>query len=76
LKVEGFDFFERDIVENEDEYDMFVEATGGNEFVPAFMIIETDGLTHNTKLFAPERDFEELTEGIQIIKEIYEGSDI
>ena len=36
-------FVERDIEEEEEEYDLFIEAVGGNDFVPAFMIIETEG---------------------------------
>ena len=69
-------YVERDIDENEEEYDLFVSKVGGNEYVPAFMIIETDGETHKTKLFAPERDFEEITDGVKIIKEYYEKFNI
>jgi hypothetical protein len=49
---------------------------GGNEFVPAFMIIETDGENHNTKFFAPERDYDEIEDGVKIIKENYEKFNI
>jgi glutaredoxin len=72
LNVENIPFYERDINQHEKEYDMFVEATDGNEFVPAFMIIETDGKNHKTKLFAPERDYKEIEDGVKIIKENYE----
>jgi hypothetical protein len=65
-------FIERDIVEEEEEYDLFVEAVDGNDFVPAFMIVESDGETYKTKLFAPDRDFIEVTDGVNIIKESYE----
>jgi hypothetical protein len=48
---------------------MFVEITD-NEFVPAFMIVESpDGNDHKSYLFAPERDFNEIEEGVSIIKE-------
>ena len=61
-------FVERDIDEHEDEYDMFVEITE-NDFVPAFMIVESPDVEPNTLLFAPERDYNEIDEGIAIIKE-------
>lgn len=64
-------FVDRDIDEESEEYDLFVKAVDGNEFVPAFMIIESDGETHRTKFYAPERDYNEIVEGINIIKESY-----
>jgi hypothetical protein len=52
--------------------DYFVEATG-NDFVPAFMLIENyDSETPTTGLFAPDRDFEDIDHGLKIIKEFYE----
>jgi len=35
------------------------------------MIIESDGETHNTKFYAPERDYNEIVDGVKIIKESY-----
>ena len=67
LKESNIEFYERDIDEHKDEYDMFVEITE-NEYVPAFMIVESSGETPNSLLFAPERDFNEISEGIDIIK--------
>jgi len=72
LIEQKIDFVERDIDEQEEEYELFVKAVDGNEFVPAFMIIETNGDKHNTKFFAPERDYNEITDGVKIIKEHYE----
>ena len=40
-----------------------------NEFVPAFMIVESPDESPKSYLFAPERDFNEIDEGIDIIKE-------
>ena len=40
LVNEGIEFFDRDIEEYEEEYNLFVEVTE-NEFVPAFMLIES-----------------------------------
>ncbi len=69
LKESNIPFEVRDIDEHNDEYEMFVEITE-NEFVPAFMIVESP-LTDNHKsyLFAPERDYNEIEEGVAIIKE-------
>jgi glutaredoxin-related protein len=59
----------RDINEHEDEYQMFVEITE-NEFVPAFMIVESpDTDDHKSYLYAPDRDYDEIEEGVAIIKE-------
>jgi glutaredoxin len=72
LKESNIPFEVRDIHEHNDEYEMFVEITD-NEFVPAFMIVESpDGDDHKSYLFAPERDFNEIEEGISIIKEHFE----
>ena len=65
LNEDEIPFFVMDIHENETEYNLFKEITE-NEFVPAFMIIETDTMT--TKLFAPDRDYQEISEGVNIIK--------
>lgn len=62
------DFHERDIDDHKDEYDLFVEITE-NDYVPAFMVIENSGEEEPiTTLFAPERDFNDLDEGIELIK--------
>ena len=72
LVKEGIDFVDRDINEYEEEYNLFVEATD-NEFVPAFMLIENpESEKPLTELFAPDRDFEDIDQGLNIIKEFYE----
>jgi glutaredoxin len=69
LEQSNIEFYERDIDEYKEEYDMFVEITE-NEFVPAFMIVESPEVEKpNSYLFAPDRDFNELEEGVDIIKE-------
>lgn len=61
-------YYERDIDEHKDEYDLFVEITE-NDYVPAFMIIEGDDEKQPiTSLYAPDRDFNDLDEGLEIIK--------
>ena len=67
----GIDFIDMDIEENADEYEVFSKITE-NDFVPAFMIMEIDENDEEKKethLFAPGRDYEEIEDGIKIIKE-------
>ena len=64
----NLEYIERDINEHEEEYDLFVEVTE-NDYVPAFMIIEQPEGDAKTHLFAPERDFHEIEDGVKIIKE-------
>ena len=72
LKENNIKFKNRDIEKYKEEYDLFVEAVDGNEFVPAFMIIEVSGENYKTKFYAPERDFVEVEDGVRIIKESHE----
>lgn len=61
-------FYEHDIDTHKEEYDMFVEVTG-NEFVPAFMIIETtEGGEAEAKCFAPDSNFQTIDEALEIAK--------
>jgi hypothetical protein len=72
LNEAEIDYIERDVYEHEEEYEMFIEATG-NDFVPAFMLIENpESEKPITELYAPEKDFEDIEEGLKIIKEFYE----
>jgi len=47
---------------------MFVEITE-NEYVPAFMLIENPETEPISELYAPERDYDDLEDGVGIIKE-------
>jgi glutaredoxin len=67
LNENKIEFHVRDIDQHKDEYDLFVELTE-NEYVPAFMIINEPPEDPNPKLFAPERDFDEIDDGVEIIK--------
>lgn len=67
LEKENIEFIDRDIDENSDEYDVFVEATK-NDYVPALLIIEEEGEKVKSFLYAPDRDYEELTDAVTIIK--------
>jgi len=68
LRESNLEFVERDINEHEEEYDLFVEVTE-NDYVPAFMIIESPEHEPKTHLFAPDRNFESIEDGVSIIKE-------
>jgi glutaredoxin len=72
LEKEGIPFFDRDIHEYKEEYQMFVEVTG-NDFVPSFMLIENPELNPKTELYAPDRDFQNINEGFDIIKSFVKG---
>lgn len=69
LEKNNLPFIERDIYEHEEEYNEFVELTE-NEYVPAFMLITLDEQenAHNVKLMAPDRDYNEINEGVEIIR--------
>ena len=68
LDKAGIDYVDRDIDEHSEEYDMFVKITE-NDYVPAFMLIDSpDSDEPLTELFAPERDFDDINEGFEIIK--------
>jgi hypothetical protein len=68
LVNEGIDFVDRDIDDYEEEYNMFVEITE-NEYVPAFMLIENPETDPISELYAPDRDYDDLEDGVKIIKE-------
>ena len=68
LTKEGVEFFDRDIEEYKDEYDLFVEITN-NDMIPSLLIIEGDTDNHESFLYAPERNYNELTEALDIIQE-------
>ena len=68
LKDNDIQFYDRDLDEYSDEFDMFIELTG-KDYVPAFMLVdESESDEPIPMLFAPEVDFNELEEGLQIIK--------
>jgi hypothetical protein len=66
---ENIDFLERDIEEYEEEYDEFVSVTE-NEYVPALMLLTLDDndTPSNIQLLAPERDFQDIYEGVELVK--------
>jgi glutaredoxin len=68
LTNEGIEFFDRDIDDYDEEYQLFTEVTD-NDMIPALLIIETDNEKHESFLYAPERNYDELSEALSIIQE-------
>jgi glutaredoxin len=69
LEKNNLPYIARDIEEYEDEYDEFVRITE-NEYVPALMLLTLDDEenTSNVKLLAPDRDYEDIYEGVEMVK--------
>ena len=67
LVNEGIEFYDRDIDEYEEEYEVFVEVTE-NDMIPALLIIESEDEDHKSFLYAPDRNYEDLNEAVSIIQ--------
>jgi glutaredoxin len=68
LVEENIEYHERDIDKHDEEHKLFVEITG-SDYVPAFMIVEDHESENPTShVFVPEKHFNEITEGVEIIK--------
>ena len=67
LTNEGIEFFDRDIDKYKDEYDVFSKITE-NDMIPALLIIEGNGKDYQSYLYAPDRNYNELKEAVDIIK--------
>jgi glutaredoxin len=67
LTNEGIEFFDRDIDEYKEEYDLYSKITK-NDMIPALLIVEGNEKEHKSFIYAPERDYNELTEALDIIK--------
>lgn len=70
LTNEGFDYIERDIDDYEVEYEDFVNLTD-NDYLPSMILItlNDDDEPTNVKLLAPDRDFEDIYEGVKLVKD-------
>ena len=67
LTKEGIEFHDRDIDEHEKEYDVFSKVTE-NDMIPALLIIEGDLQNHKSFMYVPEKNYNELTEAVDIIR--------
>lgn len=68
LVKEGIEFFDRDIDKFKDEYDTYVQITE-NDMIPSLLIIEGDENNYESFLYAPDRNYNELTEAVDIINQ-------
>ena len=69
LEKENIPFLERDIDEYQEEYNEFSKVTE-NDYVPSLMLLTLDDKDNatNVKLLAPERDFNDIYEGVKMVK--------
>jgi glutaredoxin len=67
LVKENIEFVDRDIEENEEEYDLFTQVVE-NDYVPALLIVKEGGKDIQSFLYAPERDYNELSEAVDLVK--------
>jgi hypothetical protein len=68
LVKEEIEFFDRDIDKYKDEYDTYSKITE-NDMIPALLIIEGNGKDYESFLYAPDRNYMELTEAVDIINQ-------
>lgn len=66
LKESKVDFIDRDIDKYKDEYDLFSEITK-NDMIPALLIVEGNEKQHESYLYVPEKDYNQLTEALDIV---------
>jgi glutaredoxin len=69
LNKNNLPFVERDIDDFEEEYDEFAKIVQ-NEYVPAMMLITLDENEEatNVKFLAPDRDYQDIIEGVEMVK--------
>lgn len=67
LKEANIDFHDRDINEYSEEYDTYSKITN-NDMIPSLLIIEGDEKNHKSFLYAPERNYNELHEALELVK--------
>lgn len=74
LDSENIEYEVKDIEEYRDEYDEFIKLVDDNEFVPAFLCVYIDDDKISRHLvMAPDRDFQELEEALEKVKNFING---
>jgi glutaredoxin len=70
LDKESLPYLERDIDDYSEEYDEFSKITE-NEYVPALMLLtlDEDENPSDVRLLAPDRDFQDIFEGVEMVKD-------
>lgn len=70
LGESNISYIERDIDRYDEEYSLFTKINDGNGFVPAMMVFEIENdEAVNPQAFVPDRDFSDISEAVEIIKE-------
>lgn len=67
LDESNIEYFDRDIDDNSEEYDLFSKINK-NDMIPALLIIEKEGDEVAAYQYVPDRDYHELTEALAIIE--------
>ena len=69
LDKNNIPYLERDIDDYQEEYEEFSKVTE-NEYVPALMLLTLDDKDNasNVQLLTPERDFQDIFEGVELVK--------
>jgi len=67
LDENNIQYYDRDIHEHSSEYDTYSKITN-NDMIPSLLIIEGDEKNHKSFLYAPERNFNELNEALELVK--------
>lgn len=67
LDENNIQYYDRDINEHSSEYDTYSKITN-NDMIPSLLIIEGDEKNHKSFLYAPERNFNELNEALELVK--------
>lgn len=69
LRENNIDFLERNVDKHKREYESFVKATN-NDYLPAFTLLEIDDdkNANNIVLMAPDRDYKDINEAIDKVK--------
>lgn len=67
LDEKGIEYYDRDVDEFPDEWNMFSSITK-NDGVPSLFLIERDDYDHEPFLYAPGKNYNEIDEAVQIIE--------
>lgn len=73
LTEKKIEFYDRDIEEFKDEYELFVRASENN-FIPALLIIEDNGDIQEPHIYTPETHYNTLDDAIVIIENHLTGN--
>jgi glutaredoxin len=70
LEENNITYFDRDIDKYEEEYEVFKKITK-SDYVPALLVVEENDEDLKSYYYVPEKDFDQLEEAVELIKEHY-----